>query len=132
MAAISQIGDLYLQNIGDVQRYQEQLAMGQLAVFHGLRCSPDEQLRRAVIEALLCDYQLDLRVIEARFGLAFRDYFAPVWPQLEQMAGDGLIELSATRLSVPPAGRLLVGAVCKLLEQSRVAQTQSPRQRSQR
>ncbi|MDO9320747.1 MAG: coproporphyrinogen III oxidase, partial [Pseudomonas sp.] len=115
-------------NIGDVQRYQAQLAMGQLAVFHGLRCSPDEQLRRTVIETLLCDYQLDLRAIEARFGLLFRDYFAPVWPQLEQMVGDGLIELSTTSLSVPPAGRLLVGAVCKLLEQNRCAQAQSPQQ----
>jgi oxygen-independent coproporphyrinogen-3 oxidase len=128
VAAISQIGDLYLQNIGDVQRYQEQLAMGQLAVFHGLRCSPDEQLRRTVIETLLCDFYLDLRGIEARFGLLFCDHFAPVWPQLEQMAGDGLIELSATSLSVPPAGRLLVGAVCKLLEQNRCAQADNPQQ----
>ncbi|MDO8696911.1 MAG: coproporphyrinogen III oxidase, partial [Pseudomonas sp.] len=132
VAAISQIGDRYLQNIGDLQRYQEQLTMGQLAVFHGLRCSPDEQLRRVVIETLLCDFYLDLRGIEARFGLLFRDHFAPVWPQLEQMASDGLIELSATRLSVPPAGRLLVGAVCKLLEHGRCAQADKPQQHSRR
>ncbi|MDP3844997.1 MAG: coproporphyrinogen III oxidase [Pseudomonas sp.] len=132
VAAISQIGDLYLQNIGDVQRYQEQLAMGQLAVFHGLRCSPDEQLRSVVIETLLCDFYLDLRGIEARFGVLLRDYFAPVWAQLEQMADDGLIALSATSLSVPPAGRLLVGAVCKVLESSRCALADNPQQRFRR
>jgi oxygen-independent coproporphyrinogen-3 oxidase len=120
VGAISQIGDLYLQNIADVQRYQTQLEMGQLAIFHGLRCSTDEQLCRALIEALLCDYQVDLRAIEARFTLVFRDYFAPVWPLLEQMACDGLLVLSRETLRVLPAGRLRVTAICKVLEHNSV------------
>ena len=116
LAASSQIGELHVQNIGDLQHYQQQLAIGQLAVFHGLRCSPDEQLLRAVSERLLCDFQLDFNALGARFGVDLFAYFAGAWPCLEQMHRDGLIQLSEHGLQVPATGRLLVAAVGKALE----------------
>lgn len=121
VSACSQVGELHLQNSADLAHYQEQLDLGQLAIARGLRCTPDEQVRRAVIERLLCDFEVDFGAIETRFGLDFREYFAAAWPQLQQMAREGLIRLSAERLTVLPAGRLLVGAVCKLLEPNRLA-----------
>ncbi|HLD67541.1 MAG TPA: coproporphyrinogen III oxidase [Pseudomonas sp.] len=121
VSASSQVGELHLQNSGDLKHYQAQLDLGQLAIARGLRCTPDEQVRRAVIERLLCDFQVNFAAIDTRFGLVFREYFATVWPQLELMAREGLILLGADRLSVLPAGRLLVGAVCKVLEHNRLA-----------
>jgi oxygen-independent coproporphyrinogen-3 oxidase len=117
MGAVSQIGSLQLQNRRDAASYQAQLEIGQLAVFHGHRSSAQEQLQRTLSEALLCDYHVDLQALEARFGGLFRSYFAARQPALEQMAEDGLLLLSPHALSIQPAGRLLVGAVCKVLEQ---------------
>lgn len=116
LAAISRVGDLYAQNSGDHQHYQRCLENGQLATSRGLRCSADDQVRRLVIETLLCDFQLDMRLIEARFDLVFRDYFAAAWPALEQLHCDGLIELGEGFIDVRPVGRLLVGVLCRLFD----------------
>lgn len=132
LAANSQIGELYVQNIGDVQHYQQQLAIGQLALFRGLRCNLEEQLLRAVSERLLCDFQLDFAALKARFGVDLRTHFAGSWPRLEQMDRDGLIVLTPHGLEVPAAGRLLVGAVCKTLEHGHAAQREHGLQRSLR
>jgi oxygen-independent coproporphyrinogen-3 oxidase len=126
VAAISQIDGLYVQNSRDLQGYQAQLDSGQLASWRGFRCGPDERLRAEVIERLICDFGLDIRCIEARFGLRFREYFADAWPALEQMQRDGLIALDEASIAVLPAGRLLVHAVCRLFDRySGVARVQS-------
>lgn len=116
VAAISQIDGLYVQNSRDLQGYQAQLDRGQLASWRGVRCGPDDRLRAEVIERLICDFGLDIRRIEARFGLVFREYFADAWPALEQMQRDGLIGLDEASIAILPAGRLLVHAVCRLFD----------------
>ncbi|MEX6504008.1 radical SAM protein [Pseudomonas zhanjiangensis] len=116
LCAISRVGALHAQNSDDPARYQACIDSGQLATRRGLRCTADDQLRQALIETLVCDFQLDMRAIEARFDLDFRDYFAAQWPGLEQLAGDGLIELGEDFIDVRPVGRLLVGALCRLFD----------------
>lgn len=116
VAAISQIDGLYVQNSRDLQGYQARLDSDQLATWRGFRCGPDERLRGEVIERLICDFGLDMRRIEARFGVVFRAYFADIWPALEQMQRDGLIRLDEAAIAIPPAGRLLVHSVCRLFD----------------
>lgn len=116
VSAISQVGDLYAQNSSDLGRYQACLDRGQLATCRGLRSDADDRLRRAVIDRLLCDFQLDFRAVEERFALVFRDYFAAAWPCLEQMHRDGLLELGEDFIDIRPAGRLLVRSVCRLFD----------------
>ena len=112
VSAISQIGDLYCQNSSELAHYQNTLAGGQLATQRGVVCNPDDRIRRAVIQQLTCHSGLDFAMIEQRFNMDFRDYFASIWPQLQGMAGDGLIELNDNHIAVLPAGRLLVRSVC--------------------
>ena len=119
VGAVSHIGALQLQNRRDVASYQAQLMSSQLAVFHGHHCSVQEQLQSILSEALLCDLHVDLQALESHFGVIFRDFFAACRPALERMAADGLLQLSPHALSILPAGRLLVAAVCKVLEQGR-------------
>ena len=116
VSAISQVGDLYCQNSSDLSTYQQSLANGQLATLRGLHCNEDDRIRRAVIQALICEFELDFSEIEQRFAIDFRSYFSAIWPQLQQLAQDGLIELSGQRIEVRPAGRLLVRSLCMLFD----------------
>ncbi|MCY1396899.1 Oxygen-independent coproporphyrinogen III oxidase [compost metagenome] len=116
VSAISQVGDRYSQNLSDIHQYQSSLADSQLPTSRGLVCSDDDQLRRAVIAQLICHFELDFSRIEQAFNIDFRGYFAEQWPVLRQMAADGLIELDADRISVLPAGRLLVRSVCMVFD----------------
>jgi oxygen-independent coproporphyrinogen-3 oxidase len=65
-----------------------------------------------VIQQLICHFNLEFAEIEQAFNIDFRGYFSELWPQLQKMAEDGLIELDNQRITVLPAGRLLVRSVC--------------------
>ncbi len=116
VSAISQIGDLYSQNSSDLNNYQQSLDSNQLATLRGLQCNEDDRVRRAVIQQLICEFQLDFADIERAYSIDFRNYFSEVWPQLQQMARDGLIDLTEERIEVRPSGRLLVRSVCMLFD----------------
>ncbi len=116
VSAISQVGDLYSQNSSDLANYQQSLGNGQLATQRGLLCNDDDRIRRAVIQALICQFQLSFRDIEERFAIDFRNYFSAIWPQLQQLARDGLIDLTEQGIDVRPAGRLLVRSLCMLFD----------------
>lgn len=116
VSSISQIGDLYCQNISDLSKYQESLGISELATLRGLHCDADDRLRRAVIQQLICHFHLRFADIEQAYAIDFRAYFTEIWPQLQQMASDGLIELTAQSIHVRPAGRLLVRSLCMLFD----------------
>lgn len=116
LGAISQIDGLYAQNTDELERYQQQLDMNQLPTSRGWRCEEGDQVRHMVMERLACDLELDIQAIETRHGVIFRQYFFTAWPVLEQLSRDGLIELSDRFISILPAGRPHVDAVCNLFE----------------
>ncbi|MHA6196383.1 oxygen-independent coproporphyrinogen III oxidase [Pseudomonas wadenswilerensis] len=116
VSSISQIGDLYCQNSSDLAEYQNALDAAQLATSRGLICNQDDRIRRAVIQDLICHFELSFERIESLFTIDFRGYFKDLWPALEGMARDGLIELRSDGISVLPAGRLLVRSVCMVFD----------------
>ncbi|WP_028693789.1 oxygen-independent coproporphyrinogen III oxidase [Pseudomonas cremoricolorata] len=116
VSAISQIGDLYSQNSSDLAIYQQSLSSAQLATQRGLVCNRDDRIRRAVIQQLICHFELDFEQIESTFGIDFRGYFVAEWPALQRLQRDGLISLDAQRIEVQPAGRLLVRSVCMVFD----------------
>ncbi|WP_237881524.1 coproporphyrinogen III oxidase [Pseudomonas sp. PGPR40] len=116
LGAVSQIDGLYAQNTDELERYQRQLDMNQLPTSRGWRCEAGNQVRHRVMERLACDLELDVQAIETRHGLIFRQYFFTAWPVLEQLSRDGLIELSDRFISILPAGRPHVDAICNLFE----------------
>jgi oxygen-independent coproporphyrinogen-3 oxidase len=124
VSAISQIGDLYCQNTVQLNDYQSALEQNLLATSRGLICDEDDRIRRAVIQQLICEFELDFSSIESRFNIEFRGYFAEIWPQLQQMHQDRLIDLSDGRIDVLPAGRLLVRSLCMLFDSYLAGQTQ--------
>ncbi|SHN00888.1 oxygen-independent coproporphyrinogen-3 oxidase [Pseudomonas asturiensis] len=116
VSAISQVGNLYSQNSSDLNDYQTLLASDQLATRRGLVCNEEDRIRRAVIQQLICHFQLHFAGLEQTFAIDFERYFSAIWPQLIEMANDGLIALEAERIKVLPAGRLLVRSVCSVFD----------------
>lgn len=125
VSAISQIGALYCQNITDINDYQHRLASGQPATARGVLCDGDDRLRGAIIEHIICRFELDFAEVEARFCIDFRLYFAPQWPALLALAADGLISLQPNGFKVMPRGRLLVRAICAVFDRYSATLAQS-------
>ncbi|MFC4161503.1 oxygen-independent coproporphyrinogen III oxidase [Chitinimonas lacunae] len=111
VSAISKIGPHYSQNQRELNEYYDTLRRGHLPIARGLTLNADDLVRRAVIQALLCQSELAFEPIETAYLIDFRHYFAREWPRLEQLATDGLIELETDGIVITPRGRLLARAV---------------------
>src|SRR5262249_53881368 len=76
--------------------------------FRGIRLTPDDELRRTVIQNLLCHGIVVKREIEERFGIDFDETFAAALDRLAACAEDGLVELSPDAVRSTPPGRVFL------------------------
>jgi oxygen-independent coproporphyrinogen-3 oxidase len=108
MSAISQTENVYAQNHKQLPDYYGALDAGRLATRCGYRLDDDDKLRREVITRLMCDFVLDKRSIEKRFGIDFERYFATAVGKLDRFVADNLVEIGTDRIVVTPMGRLVI------------------------
>jgi oxygen-independent coproporphyrinogen-3 oxidase len=116
VSAIGRVGPIYYQNAKRLDDYYDALDAGRLPVWRGLELTPDDLVRRAVIQALICHFRLSIESIEIAYLIEFRRYFATELEDLERLAEDGLIEIQPDCIVVTPRGRLLVRAVCMVFD----------------
>jgi oxygen-independent coproporphyrinogen-3 oxidase len=111
MSAISRIGDSFSQNARDLPGWQSAIDEGRLPVWRGRRLQFDDVLRGAVIQQLMCQGEIDVTAIEARFAVNFASYFADALTQLQPLVADGLATLSARSIAATARGRLLLRVI---------------------
>ncbi|WMS88634.1 oxygen-independent coproporphyrinogen III oxidase [Pleionea litopenaei] len=103
---------LYAQNHREIASYQAALEHSELATWRGAGLSKDDEVRRSVIFALICNFQLATEEFSQRTGIDFWQYFEDSKLTLQQYAADGLLELSDSHIIVTPVGRLLIRNIC--------------------
>lgn len=116
VSAIGAIGPAYNQNHRELEDYYDALDRGQLPVARGLELSADDLLRRAVIQALCCQFQVSKRSIGIAYLVDFDKYFARELEELRALAGDGLLQLDDEWINVTPRGRMLIRNVCMVFD----------------
>ena len=109
--AISQFEHLFSQNLRDLRAYYAALERGELPVERGLVVRDPAVLeRRALIRAVMCDFQVELDL----------ERFAPEWLALQELALDGLVELSEARgrglAQVTLPGRWLIRTIAAVFD----------------
>ncbi len=112
VSAISQIGRVYYQNEHDLAAYTQAVTQQQHAIKRGVCLTDDDLIRGAVINQLICHFELNPAAIEKRFNLNFDQYFAAELAELAQFEDDGLIQRQGRHISVTPSGRLLIRRIC--------------------
>jgi oxygen-independent coproporphyrinogen-3 oxidase len=126
----SAIGSLpagYVQNDPDVRRWQAAIAAGGFATVKGCALDDDDRMRRAVIERLMCDMEVDVDSVARRHG-GDPATLAPAMDALEPMLRDGLVEIAGTVLRMTPRGRPLVRAAAAAFDRYlRTGPGESPR-----
>jgi oxygen-independent coproporphyrinogen-3 oxidase len=78
--------------------------------------TPDDLVRRAVIQAIACHFSLSKESISIAHLVDFDTYFARELEDLKQLEADGLVEVDRDWIHVTPRGRLLVRAVCMVFD----------------
>ncbi len=123
VTSIGKVDNTYAQNRRGLEEYYADIDAGRLAVFRGIELTRDDEIRRDVITRLICHFELDMRAIEAAWGISFPEYFADAFPRLSSMAADGLLDLDADRIHILPRGRLLVRNICMAFDAYLAAKT---------
>jgi oxygen-independent coproporphyrinogen-3 oxidase len=116
VSSISAVGATYSQNVKTLDEYYDALDANELPVARGARLSMDDLLRRAIIQKLMCQFELSVAAIEQAFPIVFEQYFANELAQLRQLERDGLVSLGPEWLSVTMKGRLLIRNVCMVFD----------------
>jgi oxygen-independent coproporphyrinogen-3 oxidase len=108
VSSIGKVGDSYSQNVKELSQYYARLDQGLLAVQRGYRLSDDDRLRREVISELMCHGRIDFGRVEAAHGIRFADYFDEALDRLQELVGDGLLDIRNDSLVLLPQGQLMM------------------------
>ena len=126
---VSGIGDLqgaYVQNLKDHDAYGAAVRAGKLPILRGVLLSPDDELRRHVILELMCNFHLDLRAVEQRFGIDFAIYFAAELARLRDDVANGFVVVTPDAIDVSPLGRVFIRNLCMVFDKYLRAGTDKP------
>lgn len=116
VSGVASIGPVYAQNHKILEEYYDALDQGQLPVLRGVELSADDLLRRSVIQALMCHFELSIGAIETDHLICFDEYFAIELEDLRELESAGLVEISDGWIHVLPPGRLLVRAIAMVFD----------------
>ncbi len=116
VSAISAIGASYSQNVKTLDDYYARIDAASLPIERGIGLDADDLLRRAVIQMLMCDFELAVAPLEQQHGIDFQRYFAPELVKLAVLAEDGLLSVEPDWLRVSAKGRLLIRNICMVFD----------------
>jgi oxygen-independent coproporphyrinogen-3 oxidase len=116
VSAIGSVGPTYSQNVKTLDEYYDRLDQGEMPVLRGVELSADDLVRRAVIQALMCHFEVSVEAIEIAYLIDFGRYFAAELAELRQYEALGLVELGDEWLTITPRGRLVVRGLCMVFD----------------
>ncbi len=110
-SAISSLPQGYAQNASAAPDYAGMIRDGGLAIARGRALTDDDRVRRAIIERLMCDLDVDLAAVAARYGRQPSD-FLPEIRSLASLRAQGIVQVEGWRVRVPEEMRVAVRLVC--------------------
>jgi oxygen-independent coproporphyrinogen-3 oxidase len=116
VSAIGKIGPTYSQNYRDLENYYDALDRDQLPIMRGLELNADDLLRRAIIQALMCHFELAYEPFNTAYLVDFEKYFAAEMPELREYEQEGLLTLSSQGMTVTAKGRMLIRNICMVFD----------------
>lgn len=96
-SAIGTLPNAYVQNTPQISEYKRRIEAGTFATQRGRRLTPDDGLRRDIIERIMCDFQVDLAAVASKHGRSpeeFRNELA----RLNELVKDGIVQLRGSTI----------------------------------
>jgi len=124
MSSIGEVAGAFVQNHKSLTRYYEMLDAGEIPVERGYVLDGDDERRRAVILALMCNFHVDVPAWERRFGRTFASEYAAEIAELK--AGPevhGFVKVTPDALEVTETGSLFVRNLAMVFDRHLRAKT---------
>ncbi|QDX27419.1 oxygen-independent coproporphyrinogen III oxidase [Sphingomonas suaedae] len=121
-SAISQFDGLIVQNEKHVGRYRMRAANELLAGVRGVAVDPEDRMRGAVIERLLCDGAADIGAIARAHGHD-PHILSDAKDRLCALADQGIVEIAGDRIAIPRWARPYARIVASTFDRYRADAT---------
>lgn len=112
ISAIGKIGPTYSQNVKSLDDYYDRIDAHVLPIMRGLELTADDLLRRAIIQALMCQFEISIESLEIAYLIDFSTYFQEEIRLLREYVDEGMLKMDDQWISVTPKGRLLIRTIC--------------------
>jgi oxygen-independent coproporphyrinogen-3 oxidase len=109
VSGIGSVDGLYAQNVRGLSHYYERIERGELATTKGLWTTAEDRSRAGVINALMCNHEVDL-------GADAERRYARELAALRAMETDELLTLQGPKVELTVLGRLLVRNVAMVFD----------------
>ena len=114
-SSIGRLPQGYVQNSVLIGDYQRRIAAGELAVSKGRAFAPQDRLRAAVIERIMCDYRVDLDEVCGHFGADPNALLTN--GELDQLCADGIARRERNVIAIADGARPLVRVLAAVFDQ---------------
>ena len=109
-SAIGRLPAGYFQNHVAIGRYAEMVSSGVLPTAKGYVLTAEDKLRAAVIERLMCDFEVDFGALSNTAGYDPR-FLLERNDRLDALVSDGVVTVDGSRVLVSKNARFMVRAV---------------------
>lgn len=117
VSSISYVSGHYFQNEKELKTYYAAIEHSELATHRGCLLTPDDAIRRDLIQRIMCCGALSILEFEKYWGIDFRDYFKNDLPKLATLIKDGLVHLSTQELRAVGMGHLFLRNIAMVFDQ---------------
>ena len=127
VSAISEHHDAWFQQTSKLSTWWRQAEAGLPTLERGALLTPEDQLRKHIINQIMCNLALDFEELAARFDLDAPIDLAPELASLAPLEALGLVQVTPWGLQVTEAGRLVVRNVAAAFDPGLAAPQRAPR-----
>ncbi|MEN6576886.1 MAG: oxygen-independent coproporphyrinogen III oxidase [Phycisphaerales bacterium] len=111
-----QLDGHYFQNVYGLDEYMQDIASGQFPVLRGYRLSPEDRLRRHVIESLMCSGVVCYEETRDAYGIDFCTHFRRELEAMDTLVRKGVVEMRTEGLYVTQVGKGFLRNLCKVFD----------------
>lgn len=115
-SAMTRAGSLYVQNLTSVSAWHSAVKAGHIPLQHGFLLSPEDQLRQALIQSLMCRHSVDFSALDAIWHIDSRACFASELASLAEHVAQGLVIAGRERLDITPSGQTVLPSICRVFD----------------
>jgi oxygen-independent coproporphyrinogen III oxidase len=108
-SSISDTGTAFMQNVKEVEAYEEVVNSGVLPILKGHELTAEDRLIRQHITNLMCQFSTS-------WDTAVASYFNDALVRLQPLADDGLVEYTSNSITILPAGHPFVRNIAMCLD----------------
>lgn len=104
--------DYYAQNFKELEPWENAIDNGDLPVYKGYRLSDDDMLRQFVIMELMSNFSLNIKRVEEKFKINFKEYFDDAIKALKEFEDAQLLKITDNKIEVSQTGSMLIRNIC--------------------